>query len=438
MEQLRVIFTVTIVIISFSTAGVITVVGIEAPSAEAGPRAIDSCTTISEPGRYVITQDLTHPGPFELGEVPCLRVNTSDVVIDGQGHRIFQEGNTDETGVSVSADDRRLSNVTVRDMHVRNLRVLGNAIRYENVDGGAIVNVTVPEAATVLVNSSDISVRESTFRGGGGFYGSTDPTGSGLIVRNTTDAVIAANTFSRFANTISSTAIGITAGSTNTTIMNNRLRGCGGCNLGGGPTELKEIIDDPPNPDRLPDYRGISIGEAIGTTVVNNTIEHYVSGIYVDHGDFTGDANETTRIANNTVRRNIVGLRVDVAQRPVAIRHNEITENGNGIYTPCKPGVAGAEKLQIHRNDIANNSRYGILNERRATLNATHNYWGAASGPASVNDSDAPFADPMTGTLADGEGDAISEDPGDPGVTNVRFDSWLNEPVTNSSADGAG
>ena len=44
-------------------------------------------------------------------------------------------------------------------------------------------------------------------------------------------------------------------------------------------------------------------------------------------------------------------------------------------------------------------------------LDARNDDWGDPSGPSSApaNDSDAPFADHVTGALANGSGDAVSE-----------------------------
>ena len=430
MNRLKAAFAVTIVIVSFSTVGA--TAGTDTLPAESGPTAIDSCTTISESGRYVITRDLTYD-PFEHGNT-CIRVNASDVVVDGQGYTVIDDASAN--AVVVGADERRLSNVTVRNINVGDVYDFTHAVAYEGVDGGAIINVTVRDPV-VLALSSNISVRESTVHGGGVFTATNDPAGRGLTVVNTSGVVIAGNTFTGSADVGS---IGV-VGSRNTTIRNNSLLGCPEC--GSYEPPLKDQIDTtdaPPSPTGYahPPYRGILIGEAVGTTVVNNTIRHYVTGIYLDHEI---SDREATRIANNTIRRNIAGLRIDVTKRPVVIRHNEIVDNAYGIYTPeldvCEPDTAGTENVQIHRNDIANNNRYGILNERTATLNATRNYWGAESGPSSANDSDAPFADPVTGTLADGEGDIVSEHPKEPGVSNVHFDPAREESVTNSSAESA-
>ena len=49
----------------------------------AEPTRIDGCTTISEPGRYVLTADL-----LDRDASTCIGVRSSDVVLDGAGHQI--------------------------------------------------------------------------------------------------------------------------------------------------------------------------------------------------------------------------------------------------------------------------------------------------------------------------------------------------------------
>ena len=45
--------------------------------------SIESCTTITEPGRYVLAANIT-----DSSEDACIRIETSDVVLDGRGHTI--------------------------------------------------------------------------------------------------------------------------------------------------------------------------------------------------------------------------------------------------------------------------------------------------------------------------------------------------------------
>lgn len=90
---------------------------------------------------------------------------------------------------------------------------------------------------------------------------------------------------------------------------------------------------------------------------------------------------------------------------------------GNDIVDNPTAGVLVADgrytgDLEIHQNSIVGNE-IGVNNTDTSGLvvNATENWWGAGNGPSGgVND-------PLTGALANGSGDEVSD--------NVRFDPWL-------------
>jgi hypothetical protein len=89
----------------------------------------------------------------------------------------------------------------------------------------------------------------------------------------------------------------------------------------------------------------------------------------------------------------------------LSISHNTITGYDYGIRLhDCTEGGVDPS-VQVHCNDIAGNSEYGILNENDgADLDATGNWWGDKTGP-----SHSP-----------GLGDKVS--------ANVDYDSWLPTP----------
>ncbi|KZN25736.1 copper-binding protein [Haladaptatus sp. R4] len=68
---------------------------------------IDSCTTISSPGRYTLTGDIRNA---TIGT--CLRITANDVTLDGRGHRVDGVGAFGTSGVLVTGG----SNVTVRNV----------------------------------------------------------------------------------------------------------------------------------------------------------------------------------------------------------------------------------------------------------------------------------------------------------------------------------
>lgn len=199
---------------------------------------------------------------------------------------------------------------------------------------------------------------------------------------------------------------------------------------------------------------GISLGKA-SITVANSTVSNSSqAGIQVSDSAYGTDyntrlvGNELTNnrqgvrllmddessvvVADNTLQANEDGLWVHHATN-LTVSGNAFVENTDGIHVystdrlwedECQdPPIAQAE---IHGNAFLDNRAYGINNTVDTTIDATRNYWGAPDGPSSPDDPDAPFADPETGTLADGSGDAVSEGPQD-GVSNVHFDEALSE-----------
>lgn len=172
------------------------------------------------------------------------------------------------------------------------------------------------------------------------------------------------------------------------------------------------------------DIRNVRINRSTGTLVLGNQIIARV-------GNVVG----VSRSQDTLVQGNVisgahavgsvlgVGVRVTDSDR-TDIWSNGIRDNDIGILI----AVNGAETTTIAANNFVGNSEYGIKNELEAVVDGRFNFWGARNGPSSPLDPDAPFEDPVTGRLADGDGDAVSKSPkpapvGE-GVSNVRFDPW--------------
>jgi len=77
---------------------------------------IDGCGEITEPGRYVLTRNVTNDLGTRTSQ-NCVWVNASDVVFEGNGHRIDGIGVTDSIGVYVGSPAQQ-ENVTVRNLTV--------------------------------------------------------------------------------------------------------------------------------------------------------------------------------------------------------------------------------------------------------------------------------------------------------------------------------
>ncbi|MBV0923215.1 right-handed parallel beta-helix repeat-containing protein [Halomicroarcula limicola] len=196
------------------------------------------------------------------------------------------------------------------------------------------------------------------------------------------------------------------------------------------------------------------------------------------------------RVEGVTARENGTGVSLRYGVTDVAVRDSMLADSGIGFRTVGSPNVYGGpenntfEYNDVESNDrgiwlglitidhelscnrivgnrggvlhsggetrghvydgnvICSNSEYGLRNVDNPpedgipafedVVEATGNYWGASDGPSSIGDPATPYEDPVTGALADGGGDGVSESL-DAGVSNVHFD-----PFETSSLPSAG
>ena len=121
--------------------------------------AIDGCTAITEPGRYVLVSNV---GDSERDT--CIRIRSSDVVLAGRGHVVDGTGAFGTGGVVARpGGGGPLSNVTVRNLRVRQW---DDAIRYVDVDGGRVAGTTTAESRVglTLLNAANVTVVDNTAR----------------------------------------------------------------------------------------------------------------------------------------------------------------------------------------------------------------------------------------------------------------------------------
>ena len=115
---------------------------------------VDGCTVIAEPGRYVLTADVSNA----LVET-CIAIRADDVTLDGAGHAVDGESLGQGTaGVSVAPGS---ANATVRNLTVSRWAF---GVRYEGVAGGEIADVTARFDADGIrvADSRDVVVRSAT------------------------------------------------------------------------------------------------------------------------------------------------------------------------------------------------------------------------------------------------------------------------------------
>ena len=131
-----------------------------------------------------------------------------------------------------------------------------------------------------------------------------------------------------------------------------------------------------------------------------NLIYHInTAGIKFGDGDWAAKGGE---IIDNIIR-DTIGAGVRVRASDTTVEGNDISQTG-GITVESK--VAQADTVLIQFNSIHGNT-FGLNNLAAAEVNATHNWWGDASGP-------------YHSTNPSGIGDAVSD--------NVLFAPWLEAP----------
>ncbi|MFC7082141.1 right-handed parallel beta-helix repeat-containing protein [Halorussus caseinilyticus] len=165
--------------------------GVAAPaSANAGagaatPTQISGCTTIAEPGEYVLTRDVTNatPNAPRTGLGTCIAVRADDVTLRGDGHAVAAGGSGGQpgvVGVLVGGREPR-SNVTVRNLTTTRW---GGGVAALGVSGATFRNVSAVDNlgdGFFAERSPGLEVRGGTISG----------SNTGLFVRNAPGARLA-------------------------------------------------------------------------------------------------------------------------------------------------------------------------------------------------------------------------------------------------------
>lgn len=151
-------------------------------STVAQPTAIDSCTVISEPGEYVLTQDVA-----SSGEGTCIEIRASDVVVDGNGYAI--EGQGDGTGIGTPGTEP-VQNVTVANLVVREHET---NVRLDDVTDGQLTDVRSQDpdmvgAGLVVSSAEQIEITNSQLDGAS--FG-----GAAVQLRDSAEVTVANNSF---------------------------------------------------------------------------------------------------------------------------------------------------------------------------------------------------------------------------------------------------
>jgi len=154
-----------------------------------------------------------------------------------------------------------------------------------------------------------------------------------------------------------------------------------------------------------PSDRGIYVNNSSGITIRGNTVSKFTHGpasayMYGKQGS---------------------AISVYATSDNILIEKNNLVDNSVGVYVATTATLPSPTNVRVNQNNIERNLHYGVLNIKYpaskpwnewdyhlfgaadATVNATNNYWGSATGPTHL-------------TNSTGSGDAVSD--------NVNFDPW--------------
>ncbi|MFP4633040.1 MAG: hypothetical protein ACLFMT_06370, partial [Halobacteriales archaeon] len=132
----------------------------------AGQTAISSCQEINQSGDYELDSDINASGS-SLDSGDCIWINASDVSLDGGDHDI---NGSDDTFGGVGAypggpSEDNLTDITVENLGVHNFTPSegGNAIAFNEIEGGSISDVELTENNNGVRLSSTSGVTVSDF-----------------------------------------------------------------------------------------------------------------------------------------------------------------------------------------------------------------------------------------------------------------------------------
>lgn len=357
--------------------------------------AISGCqqAPIDQSGVYNLTADVTGST-----QQYCLNVTADDVVLDGMGHTLQGVGMGNDTiattpvGVYVTG-----RNVTIRNVTIDHWQT---GVAYRN--------------ASSHIYDSQI----------------TDIDLDGVMARNSTVELV--NTL------VTADDDGLQASNSELTVFTSRITDANDTDLQRG-VRVNDHTHLVVTTSTIEDaaITGVFVNTFSSAYLWNNTIADSEVGVELDSesssGHFTDNVirgsdshgvrlvdSNVTLFSDNTIR--------DVGGHGLLLESSVANVSFTDFVNVSQSAVvldasSPAAQTDIHSTDLRNVSEYGVDNRNAsAVVNATNNRWGAQSGPSSnSSDSDAPFADPSSGALADGGGAMVSEG-STPGVSNVRFD----------------
>jgi len=298
------------------------------------------------------------------------------------------------------------SNVVINGFTIKNNKAAGEAIRfYYGCTTCTIENCNITTSASTgygvhIYGSNNITIQNNNISGG--TYGVIADQGvsnyikikdntmanlrDGVILQSGTGHEVEGNNIS----TTLSNSKAIEVHTSDTAVKDNILSGPGSSGVS---IDLKLNIVVEGN-EISGKTTAIHVGnDALNARVKNNILSSNREGIHVQTGPWK-EAN--LNISGNTISNSTVAdIYVSGSQGPINIWENDISGGPCGVKIEDS-GDRKSTGVSINSNSIHGHTEYGVNNEAVETVDATRNWWGAASGP---NHASNP----------DGTGDKISD-----------------------------
>ncbi|WP_266080087.1 right-handed parallel beta-helix repeat-containing protein [Haladaptatus caseinilyticus] len=398
IELMAVSFAALLVISPFPPAigsgGAIEIAAVDGTVDRPDSTQIDSCTVISESGKYALSDDIEDT-PAET----CIRVRADDVVLDGRGHVLASNGNGGSDGLLV----RQSTNVTVRNLSVtkwetgihfentvdgtvRNVVAIDNrrtGICLEKATSMTLTNITAadnvaPElspfprpsqsAGVLAIDSrntrlSDANVSRNV--GGISFVGSTD-----IVVSN---SVATANEIGFFLRGANDTVRGSVAAGNNVGFFADNATGSSLANVSAVSNRVGFGVENTTNA-RLNDanassnFLGISVVRSHGVSMGNITAKNDFVGI-----NFLESRRSTLSESEISGNEFIGAALVETTATRLSNTTIETTAGNESVSGATSAGIyLNGSDARLEDVTTANNDNWTIFAERESNLDATH------------------------------------------------------------------
>lgn len=310
---------------------------------------INSCESINVPGNYVLTTNLNGSGITagpQLSGNTCVRINSSDVVLDCNNYAITVNGTIDTYGIIVYASNSsRISNITTKNCLISNVSIgiysanSSSIILMNNtLSNGIFSNYGIWAAQTrnsVIRNNVINNISNAIYLSGSEYISVTENS-----MDNTQNAILMISgnnsiTYNNITNVLSRAIIvgGILQDGGNSLVSNNIINGFGGII-----SQFSTFVN-----------------------ITNNTIVNVsTEGIYLY-------VTSNALVENNTVKSDNLGIRLDTS--------NNLTASGNFISDSPIGILVFGENMTVSSNIISNisSSGTGIYSTAASNLVITNN-----------------------------------------------------------------